>query len=115
MLEVCFADATGGGAAAGACKGLRGALDSLSTMDRPTAAALLVGLAHADAPTRRSATRKAVDCDAISSLVKGREAAIAEDCSTIRRAVKAALKNGQLEEIVDEDMLSCWSCDAGRP
>ena len=94
-------------------QGLRGALDALSTMDRDRRRPLLVGLAHADAPTRRSATRKAVDCAPISSLVKGREAAIAEDCSTIRRAVKAALKNGQLEEIVDEDMLSCWSCDAG--
>ena len=82
-------------------------------MDQTAAAPLPVGLAHADAPTRLSATRKAVDCDAISSLVKGREAAIEEDCSTIRRAVKAALQNGQLEEIVDADMLSCWSCDAG--
>ena len=27
----------------------------------------------------------------------------------MRRAVKAALKNGQLEEIFDADMLSCWS------
>ena len=27
--------------------------------------------------------------------------------------MKAALRNGQLEEIRDEDMLSCWSCEAG--
>ena len=114
MIEVCFADATEAArAAAGACKGLRGALDALSTIDQTAAAPLLVGLGHADAPTRRSATRKAVDCDAISSLVKGREAAIADDRETIRRAVRAALKNGQLEEIMDEDMLSCWSCEAG--
>ena len=72
-----------------------------------------MGLAHADAQTRLSATRKAVDCAPISSLVKGREASIADDRETIRRAVKAALQNGQLEEILDEDMLSCWSRDAG--
>ena len=114
VLEVCFADATEAArAAAGACKGTR-AFDALSTIDQTAAAPLLVGLAHADAPTRRSATRKAVDCDAISSLVKGREASIADDRETMRPgAVRAALKNGQLEEIVDEDMLSCWSCDAG--
>ena len=114
VLEVCFADATEAArAAAGACKGLRGALDALSMVDQTAAAPLLVGLAHADSETRRSATLKAVDCDAISSLVKGREAAIADDRETMRRAVKAALKNGHLEEIVDADMLSCWSRDAG--
>ena len=43
----------------------------------------------------------------------GREAAIADDRETMRRAVRAALRNGQLEEIMDEDMLSCWSCEAG--
>ena len=100
MLEVCFADATEAArAAAGARKGLRGALDALSTIDRD-AAAPASGSAHADAPTRRSATRKAVDCDAISSLVKGREAAIAEDRETIRPRRESGVENGQLEEIL---------------
>ena len=63
------------------------------------------GLATAEGNTLRVAKRE--------GRLANLEAAIAEDCSTIRRAVKAALKNGQLEEIVDEDMLSCWSCDAG--
>ena len=58
-----------------------------------------------------AAQRDAPNCDAISSG-KGREAAAADD-REMRRAVKAALKNGQLEEIMDEDMLSCWSRDAG--
>ena len=123
VLEACFADAAGAARkAAGVGRGLRGALAAMTTADAAGAAPVLVGLAHADAATRRAAVRAAVravriQSGAVADLVKGRDAAIGEDAAAVRRALGAALQEeGPLSLLVEKEALRCWSSsDGDRP